>query len=644
MKNWNVRGFLPLIAAQVAFLAIPLRAQTTWVPTVSGTYDWNVNSASAWSSGTFPNATGATVLWSNLTGSGTQTVQLQENITVGSLTFGDATGAQVSVTITSGSSGTAVLNFDNTAGNAVLVSQGSDSNQLSALMSLTDTVAITASSNLSLAGGISGTGGLTKSGAGVLTLSGSNSFTGGVTVTQGRLNVNSATAVGTGALALFASLDNTSGSAVTLSTNNAIALNTDITFVGSNDLNLGTGSVALVSGATRAITVSTGTLTIGGAVSGVSLQKAGAGTLVLNGSNTYSGTTFLSAGTLEVTSIQNFNVASSIGALSTNNTGSLQFNGGTLSYTGATDASTDRRFQIGATTGGIASNGTGTLTFSNTLTAGSANPQTTAKVFTLSGSNTGSNTIAVAFVDPTSSTTAITKSGAGRWILSGNNTYTGATTVTSGTLVITGSLGNTAATVSGGSLILSGAGTTGTGAVAINSGGALGAAGSSSNATIGGITTVASGGVLGTVNATIDRLRFSGGAASVLDVSGAVSGANTGGLIFQLAANGVNDSFQLTNVGGSLNIGSGVLNWDDFSFSTLAGFTGVGTYTLFDTNTAIVGSLGSSLSGSIGGNTGTLSILGGQDLILTVVPEPQTSILLGVGIFGMLHMLRRRRI
>lgn len=157
MKNWNVRGFLPLIAAQVAFLAIPLRAQTTWVPTVSGTYDWNVNSASAWSSGTFPNATGATVLWSNLTGSGTQTVQLQENITVGSLTFGDATGAQVSVTITSGSSGTAVLNFDNTAGNAVLVSQGSDSNQLSALMSLTDTVAITASSNLSLAGGISGT-------------------------------------------------------------------------------------------------------------------------------------------------------------------------------------------------------------------------------------------------------------------------------------------------------------------------------------------------------------------------------------------------------------------------------------------------------------------------------------------------------
>jgi len=125
---------------------------------------------------------------------------------------------------------------------------------------------------------------------------------------------------------------------------------------------------------------------------------------------------------------------------------------------------------------------------------------------------------------------------------------------------------------------------------------------------------------------------------------GAVSGASTGGLIFQLAANGVNDSFQLTNVGGSLNIGSGVLNWDDFSFSTLAGFTGVGTYTLFDTNTAIVGSLGSSLSGSIGGNTGTLSILGGQDLILTVVPEPQTSILLGVGIFGMLHMLRRRRI
>ena len=57
------------------------------------------------------------------------------------------------------------------------------------------------------------------------------------------------------------SIDNTSGSAITLSTNNTQTWSGSFTFVGSNPLNLGTGAVTLTS--SPAITVTSGTLTVG---------------------------------------------------------------------------------------------------------------------------------------------------------------------------------------------------------------------------------------------------------------------------------------------------------------------------------------------------------------------------------------------
>ncbi len=65
------------------------------------------------------------------------------------------------------------------------------------------------------------------------------------------------------------------------------------------------------------------------------------------------------------------------------------------------------------------------------LTFGAAN-----RVLSLTGSNTGDNTLAGTLSDAATGQLGIAKTGAGKWILSGNNTYTGATTVNAGTLAL----------------------------------------------------------------------------------------------------------------------------------------------------------------------------------------------------------------
>src|SRR5207247_1602599 len=120
-----------------------------------------------------------------------------------------------------------------------------------------------------LSGIYSGTGGaITKSGSGVLTLSGANTFDSGVTLSAGQLNINNAQALGTVAGTFTISggtIDNTSGGSIT-TLNYPQAWNGDFTFTGTNALNLGTGAVAM--NASRQATVSASTLTVGGVISG----------------------------------------------------------------------------------------------------------------------------------------------------------------------------------------------------------------------------------------------------------------------------------------------------------------------------------------------------------------------------------------
>ena len=207
--------------------------------------------------------------------------------------------------------------------------------------------------------------------------------------------------IGSGTLAIAGgTIDNTTGNPATLGFNNAQVWAGNFIFAGTNDLNLGTGAVTLTS--TPTVTVAAGTLTVGGAIgdagAGFGVTKAGPGTLVFGGANTYSGTTTLSGGNLNLT------FSGTLGGGSA----PLVVLGGTLDLGGSTQ-------NVGPVTitAGTVQNGT--------LTAPSFvinNPLDLTVSATLAG------------------TGGLTKTAAGTATLTAVNSYTGNTTISGGTLSI----------------------------------------------------------------------------------------------------------------------------------------------------------------------------------------------------------------
>jgi fibronectin-binding autotransporter adhesin len=199
------------------------------------------------------------------------------------------------------------------------------------------------------------------------------------------------------------------------------------------------------------------------------LTKSGAGTMVLSGANTYTGSTSFSGGIVNVANLTNYGVASSLGlrTLGDETPGgagsiSMIFRGGTLQYTGSTPQSTDRMIRISTTGGTIDASGTGagTVSFTSATSVDQwENPGN--RTLTLTGSNTGNNLFALGLADA-GGQNSLVKSGTGKWVLSSNNaTYAGATTINGGTLQVTGGngIGNfsplTLANTAGAQLVLS---------------------------------------------------------------------------------------------------------------------------------------------------------------------------------------------
>ncbi len=143
--------------------------------------------------------------------------------------------------------------------------------------------------------------GLAKSGSGTLRLSGSNAFSGGVTLSQGQLNIETTTALGTGTFTIGGDgtcvINSPAISNFTISTNNPMAWNGNFAYGGGYNLNLGNGPVTLGSDVT--IDCSPNMLTVGGNITGNhSITKTGGDRLTLSGVNSFSGGLWLKEGDL----------------------------------------------------------------------------------------------------------------------------------------------------------------------------------------------------------------------------------------------------------------------------------------------------------------------------------------------------------
>jgi autotransporter-associated beta strand protein len=536
----------------------------------------------------------------NLMGNGNATIS--GNIT-DNIFSGTGTGNGLKITNT----GTTTLSGSNSYTGATQINAGTlqigdggTTGSLSISSAITDNATLTFNRSDSVVQGtnfantIGGTGKLIQAGAGTLTLSSSNSYSGGTTISAGTLVVSST-----------ASLGATSG-ALTFSGNGALQLGASFNTARNYVVN---------SGVTATVDTQAYSQTNSGIISGLGgIAKSGAGTLVLNGANTYYGGTVINNGTVQMGN------ASALG----DNSGSLTMNGGVLDL---------NKYDL-TVTGISGSNGaaiTNSAIGTSTLTvSGMANS-------TYSGAlnNGGINKVL-----------ALAKYGIGELTLTGANTYTGATTISSGKLNVDGSLAAASAVN-----IASGASLGGHGTVGALSGAGLVTPGNSP-----GILTAAS----------VDP-------SSDLSFAFEFTLANTDPIYSDAASSG-NDILHLTDVTPFLT-DLGVNNTISVYLSDITnGSTYLGGFftslSAADLLTAVKNAnlvyYVKDTNGTIGFNNNTYSLLsnsqvtlatvdiasanfasgtvGGSELEFTVVPEPATWSMLigGMGMMALVQRMRRR--
>ncbi|MES2920606.1 MAG: autotransporter-associated beta strand repeat-containing protein [Verrucomicrobiota bacterium] len=252
----------------------------------------------------------------------------------------------------------------------------------------------------SVIGGGTGTIAVTKIGAGMTRLTGANTYTGATLISAGTLQIGNG------------------GTTGSLSASSAITNDATLAFDRSDTVTQGTDFASTIGGA--------------GAV-----RKSGTGTLVLNGANTYAGGTTVNGGILTVATGGDLGATS--GPLTVSNPNTLA----------ATDVVLNLATGVHTTVGNL----------SGTIAA--ATPAAPANTATINNGGIGTNFI----VNQTAALTyAGVIAGAGNLVLGssstnslslgGTNTYTGTTTIESGTIVATNAaaLGNATSAIALGSV------------------------------------------------------------------------------------------------------------------------------------------------------------------------------------------------
>jgi autotransporter-associated beta strand protein len=524
-----------------------------------------------------------------LTLSGVNTYTGSTIISAGTLALGNATNTLADTGVVNVSGGTLDIGANSDTVGAVTLTSGS----------ITGTTGVLTGSSYAAGSGtisaiLGGSAALAKTGTGTLTLSGNNTFSGGITSSgTGTLALQHGNAAGSGAIN-FASTQSGTGATFTLSgginvANNivmdaATGRNTTNSLVGSNTLS---GNITINNNASNII---------------VFQNSAAAGTTFTIGgstSNTLTAATFANAISFRATTdgalgVINSQINAPNATFNINNNGFWTINSTGNSWATTTLSTAGSRIRLGANdalaTGAridISSTGHVDLNGFNQTAAGLAGSNsgaqirndsaTTDSILTLAGL-TADRSFGGAITDGSDDRkVSLDMNSSGRTqTLSGSNTYTGATTVSAGTLLVNGSLGNSAVTVD--SLAVIG----GTGALA-------------------------------------GSLSFAGD--SFLEV--------------------VNLSDALA-VGGTITFGSGFgianllgISWDDLNFNTP--YTVLSTSQTFgETDIANFGFDNRVAVGSLGRQAYFTS----GSLNVVVIPEPRAALLGGV---GLLMLLRRRR-
>ncbi len=360
---------------------------TFWTNTLtSAAQSWNVSTN--WiNAANFPNATQVVAIVNSAIAAG-QTINLNLAITVGALSLG-AGGGAFTVAPNGGT-----LTFNNAPWPASLVElPASSGDTIAAPMNLNSDLTVSnASANvLNLSGSIAGTNGITVTGAGTVALSGANSFTGGLVVAGGNLELENQYAAGTNMIQL------TGGGTLnenTISFANTIANSGTNTWTISGSGNVSPAAPLTGSGQLNLNITCSGVCTPGGDWSQF------AGLIAWAPGN---GAQCRLYGTLGSASAW-FNLGNSTGNLYSRNGGAT--------------------IQLGALSGGA-----------NTLLSG-ASAENFATVYALGGMNTNS-TFNGRIADG-AGLSAVVKTGTGTLTLAGTNTYSGTTTVSNGTLLVTG--------------------------------------------------------------------------------------------------------------------------------------------------------------------------------------------------------------
>jgi autotransporter-associated beta strand protein len=347
-----------------------------------------------------------------------------------------------------------------------------------------------------LAGSIGGIGSLTKIGTGILELSGNNSYGGGTTIVGGTLQANRSTALGTGAVTF-------TGTASTLVLNNADLAN------------------AIVLGSNVKATIDA----LGpGALDGAATLGANS-TLVLNpGNGGLNHTLFLANSTVNI-----------------DPSARIDIQGGVAPSTAAGAALLGGSVNIGAA---------GRLDLNNqnvaiSVLTGSGNITSSASSQTLAvGSGSFSGTI----TNTGAGLLSLTKFGSGTLALTGNESYSGSTTVNGGILEVDGTIANTTSVTVNSGGTLSGIGLIDPPTITVMNGGAL-APGNAANPT--GTLTIA--GNLAFQSGALYLVQVAGSAAAKADVSGPAT-LSGGTVNVQFAAGGpLKNQYTILTAAGGLN-------------------------------------------------------------------------------------------